>query len=513
MSERQRPKSRGALDIVVIGAGVGGLAVAARMGAAGHRVTVLEQAPVVGGKLGWKELDVPGLGRFGFDTGPSLVTLPAVFEETFEATGSRMVDELELLRLDPVARYRFADGSLFDAAADTEALLDNAEALARGNADDLRAFFRRAEDIWRLTKGSFLERPLRGPLTLATYARDIRALRSIAPWATLRSLANHYLRDPRLVQFVDRYATYAGSDPRRVPAALASIPWVEHAFGGWYVVGGLRRVGDALAASALRNGADIRCSVDVEQVVVAHGRAVGVMTSAGAVKADIVIANVDAAHLYGQLLAPAPAGLRRTVRRVARTEASLSGLVICLAVEGKTAGLAHHNVLFPARYDEEFDDLFGTRTDDPRPVREPTIYFSIPPDPAIAPSGSEAWFVLVNAPAHRRSRSGVDWDQEGRAEAEADRVLALLARRGIDLEGRVRSRIVRSPATLAVETRAAGGSIYGTSSNGAMAAFLRPANESPLPGLFLVGGSSHPGGGLPLVLLSARIVAEMIGPA
>ncbi|MBA2529516.1 MAG: phytoene desaturase, partial [Euzebyales bacterium] len=196
----------------------------------------------------------------------------------------------------------------------------------------------------------------------------------------------------------------------------------------------------------------------------------------------------------------------RTRRRLAKAPPSLSGFVLLLGVEGRTPDLAHHTVLFPADYDAEFAAIFGRQ---PRPVPDPTLYVSVPRDPAVAPSGCEAWFVLVNAPRH----GPVNWDERGLAERYAGHLVDLLARRGLDVRDRIRFREMLSPADLQRRTGAVGGGIYGTSSNGPRAAFLRPANRSPVPGLFLAGGSSHPGGGLPLVTLSAAIVADLIGPA
>jgi phytoene dehydrogenase-like protein len=184
--------------------------------------------------------------------------------------------------------------------------------------------------------------------------------------------------------------------------------------------------------------------------------------------------------------------------------------VLLLAVQGRTPGLAHHNVLFPADYDAEFDDVFGAQS---QPVRDPTLYVSAPDDPSVRPDGCEAWFVLVNAPRQGVGRGAVDWCAPGRATSYGDHLLDLLAHRGLPVRERVLWSQTFTPADLEERTGAVGGAIYGTSSNGAAAAFLRPANRSPVPGLFLVGGSSHPGGGLPLVTLSARIVADLVGPA
>jgi phytoene dehydrogenase-like protein len=224
--------------------------------------------------------------------------------------------------------------------------------------------------------------------------------------------------------------------------------------------------------------------------------------------ADIVVANADASHVYGDLLHDRRA--EKVARDLAKTTPSLSGFVLLLAVRGRTPGLAHHNVWFPHDYDGEFDAIFGPR---PEPARDPAIYVCAPDDPLMRPDeDTESWFVLVNAPRHGDgSRRTVDWDAPGVADAYADQVLALLAARGMEVRDRVVWREVRTPADLERATRAPGGSIYGTSSNGSRAAFQRPANQSVIPGLFLVGGSAHPGGGLPLVGMSAEIVATLIG--
>jgi len=493
--------------VVVIGAGVGGLAVAARLAATGHAVTVCEASDVVGGKLGLVEQEVDGLGAFRFDTGPSLVTMPHVFRDLFAATGG-WPDGLELTRLDPIARYRFADGATVDAVGDEagfEARLD--AALGEGSGADWHDFTARAERVWQASRGPFLESALDGPADLVRLALTRpRDLAAIAPGRSLRSLGRAHLRDPRLRMLLDRYATYTGSDPRHAPAALAAVPYVERAYGGWYVPGGLVRLGEAVRDRAVERGAVLRTGTRVARITTEAGAASGVLLASGErLRADVVVANADASHVYRELV-PAPAA----ARRLARATPSLSGFVLLLAVEGRTPGLAHHNVLFPADYDAEFDAVFGNPA---RPVPNPTLYVSAPDDPAVRPDGCEAWFVLVNAPRHGSGPGAVDWRATGLASSYAEHLLDLLAQRGLPVRDRVRWSRTLTPADLEQRTGAVGGAIYGTSSHGAAAAFLRPANRSPVPGLFLVGGSSHPGGGLPLVALSAQIVAGLIGPA
>ncbi|MGY1638768.1 phytoene desaturase family protein [Geodermatophilus sp. SYSU D00742] len=497
--------------VAVVGAGMGGLAAAARLAALGHAVTVLEQAPEVGGKLGWYARD-----GHAFDTGPSLVTLPQVYRDLFAATGGPLEDAVDLVRLDPAVAYRFADGTPLAVPGRRADVRDAVDAaLGPGTGAQWAGLTARAEAMWRVTEQPFLRSPLAGAATLARLARSASDLATVAPWQTLRGLGTAYLRHPHLRTLLDRYATYSGSDPRRSPAVLATVPYVEQEFGSWYVRGGLRRLAEAVAERAAGRGAVVRTGCAVERVLVDGGRVSGLRLAGGEVlRADVVVSGGDAAMLYADLL-PASRATRGVRRDLARSTPSLSGFVLLLALRGRTPGLAHHSVLFPADYDAEFDAVFGTgrHRGAPQPVADPTVYVSAPDDPATRPDDdSESWFVLVNAPRHDPD-GGVDWDAPGLADRYAQRVLEVMAARGLDVRERVRWCVVRTPADLERDTRSAGGSIYGTSSNGARAAFLRPANAGPVPGLFLVGGSSHPGGGLPLVALSAEIVAGLVGPA
>jgi phytoene desaturase len=497
--------------VVVIGAGIGGLAAAARLASLGHDVTVCEQAPTIGGKVGLYQRD-----GFRFDTGPSLLTLPAVYRDLFLKTGEPLERVLELSPVEPICHYRFADGIQLDLPNAAPPMVARAwdKALGDGAGADWATFMRHASRIWDVTRGPFLESPLAGGRTLIGLSRNLSNVRTVAPWLSLRQLGRRYLRHPNQRTFLDRYATYTGSDPRAAPAALATVPYVEQTFGAWYVQGGLRRLAEAVAERARQTGAKIRTEAAVERVLVSRDRLEGVQLADGErLVADIVLANADAHHLYHDLL-PGPEGVagRKVLRRATP---SLSGFVLLLALRGRTPELRHHTVLFPADYDAEFDHVFGTGrcAGKPAPCPDPAIYISAPDDPALRPDAAhEAWFVLVNAPRHDPGR-GVDWDAAGLAEKYADRILLLMAERGFDVRDRVLWRQVRTPADLERDTRSVGGSIYGTSSNGARAAFLRPANRSTVNGLYLVGGSSHPGGGLPLVGMSAAIVTELIGPA
>jgi len=472
--------------VVVIGAGVGGLTAAIRLAEAGHSVVVFERSGEVGGKVAVYERD-----GFRFDTGPSLLTLPQVFTEA----------NPDLVPLDPVVRHVFADGTVLDSSPVHAEFRTRIEAaLGPEAARDWDRFWHRAQRIWDASWRSVLRKPVT-PVSLAGLAWRIGDLAAIAPGCTLRSLGRRYLRDPRLRTLLDRYATYTGADPRRAPAALAAVPYAELAFGGWYVPGGLGILAATLAARCESAGVRIERNTEVRRIETADGRVRGVSLASGFVPADIVVSNVDALTVYRDLL-PDPRRLAGLADR------SLAGFVLLLGVRGSTPALAHHTVFFPAHYDGEFDAIFGSAARRARPASDPTVFVTRAVDPQVCPEGCEAWFVLVNAPRHGTGWRATDWRRPGLADAYAEHVLAVLARRGLDVRDRVIFRETRTPADLADATGAPGGAIYGTAGG-----LMRPVNHGPVEGLHLVGGSVHPGGGLPMVTLSAQLVADRIGPA
>jgi phytoene desaturase len=475
-------------DAVVVGGGVGGLAVAIRLRAQGHRVTVLERNAEVGGKLAQRERD-----GYRFDTGPSLVTLPHVFDECFATVGARLADEIELRRLDPQCRYHWPDGSSLDVHDDADATAAAMETLSPGAGAAWRRFDDHGRTIWDVSQRTFFAGPMSGGLDLVRRMRSPRDLVDIDPMTTLAKRGAKYFDDQRLQQWVGRYATYSGSSPYGAPATLACIPHIEARYGAWYSTGGLSALRDAFVRVAERCGVEMRTSTEVTALRCAGDKITGVTLDDGTdLRADLVVANVDAEHLYRDLMPDAAA-----LRKVRRAERSTSGLVVLVGARGKTSGLAHHNIWFSSDYQREFTQLAAKQ-----PASEPTIYACVSSvsDPTQAPAGNENWFVLVNTPPVP--------DQVHADYAEV--VLDTIAARGHDLRARAEFTEVITPGDIESRYRSPGGAIYGSSSDGKRAAFVRPANRGPRRGLYLVGGSSHPGGGLPLVTISARIVADMI---
>jgi phytoene desaturase len=474
-------------DVAVIGGGVGGMATAIRLAAAGRRVVLLERNEVTGGKVA----TVRHEGAV-FDTGPSLLTLPHVLDDLFRAAGTSLDEELTLVRLDPQFHVHWPDGSTLTIPDDRAARIDAFDTFHRGAGAAWRRFDDHGRRIWDVTERTFLAGPMSGPADLLRRMRSPRDITAIDPLRSLHRVAASTFDDPRLVQWAGRYATYSGSSPFRAPATLACIAHVEARYGCWYPYGGIDAIRRALERLAQRCGVEVRTGVEVERIVEHDGGVTGIATSSGTLDAPVVVANADAEHVYRDLLPDA-----RALRRVRRAPRSMSGLVVLALVDGETPGVGHHTVWFSGDERAEFAALARGRMPD-----DPTIYACVSSvtDASQAPAGAENWFLLLNAPP------GIRLD----GAAERRRVLDVLAARGLDLRDRIRWSDVVTPLRLAAWTRAPAGAIYGTSSDGRRAAFLRPGNQGARRGLFLVGGSSHPGGGLPLVLTSASIVADMV---
>jgi phytoene desaturase len=488
-------------DVIVIGAGMGGMATAARLAKKGYHVRVFEAGDRHGGKC-----RTEWINGYAFDTGPSLLTLPAVYRDLFQRTGDVLGRVVELKSVDPSFDYRFHDGTKVTFAnLSRKKTLDSIKtSLGLEAATEWDAVMQRAESMWDVSREPFIESELRSMTSLLKRRSLIRDMRTIAPWKSIRGLK---IKSPHLQKILDRYATYSGSDPRRAPAVLSSIAFVEEAFGAWHITGGVGKLADALYQRCLDRGVTFEFNSPVAEIMHSDGSVTGVLLRDDRkITATTVVANSDAGLVYSQLIKNPPLAVRRAKRKIQKMEPSLAGFSLLLGLKPSTdTPLEHHTILFPENYDNEFESIFDKKV----PVQDPTIYICAPHDPTmVSKAGHEAWFVLVNAPRH--GSDSYDWSNRAVAESYAQKIIDLIESRGISVRDRLELLEIRTPADLEKSVMAPGGSIYGTSSNGARSAFNRAKNRSPLHGLFCVGGSAHPGGGLPLVGLSAEIVAQAI---
>ena len=496
--------------VVVIGAGIGGMSAAARLAKMGHSVTLFEGSGDVGGKC-----RIEWIGDYAFDTGPTLLTLPAVYRDFFLKTGDALESVLELEQVDPSFDYRFADGSdvQFGNLSRFETLTRIGNSFGTQSKEEWDRLMLRAEKMWDAARGPFIESELQPLASFIKSPHFFQDLKTIAPWKSLRSLTRQCTQDYRLQYIAERYATYSGSDPRKAPAVLLSIAFIEEAFGAWHIKGGVGQLARAVHHRAVERGVQFHLGARVAEISHNGSRTDGiVLEDGGKIPADIVIANADASQVYSSLLKDDLRVLNKPRRSIKRSTPSFGGfsLLLGLKKDSQSPLLNHHTILFPANYEREFESIFTYR----RPVENPTIYICAPNDPLmVKKAGIESWSILVNAPRHSTSGSGWDWEDNVFSHSYAEKVIDQIESRGIGIRGRLELCEIRTPADLERETLSPGGSIYGTSSNGARAAFSRTKNRSPLNGLFCVGGSAHPGGGLPLVGISAEIVANAIGRA
>lgn len=482
---------------IVIGAGLGGLSCAIRLASAGFRVTVLEQQAAPGGKL--QRIERSG---YRFDRGPSTITMPEAFSMVFEACGRRMEDYVTLYPLDPSTRNRFADGSVVDLTGDSARMEEQIALYSPEDAKAHAAFLREAGELYRLAEQRFLRRLLpdwRSRLNPALAA----ALLRVRPFTPLMRLLRRYFRHPNTLALYGRYATYVGSSPYAAPSVFAMLAHLEGRLGVYGVAGGTASLPAAFARLARELGVEIRTSVRVRRIAMRGGRACGVETENGPLAADLVVANGDVLSVCRELIDPAERPAMPD-RRIDAYEPSLSGFVMLAGVAKRYPELLHHNVFFPEHYEEEFAAIFGAR----QPPMRPAIYVCHPgfSEEGTAPHGASSLFVLTNAPY-----TSTDCGWEERKERYAASVLERLERLGLSGIARPDVLELYTPEDLERDTSAYRGAIYGISSNTARQTFLRPSNRlRGIDGLWFVGGTTHPGGGTPIVTLSGQLTAEAI---
>lgn len=502
---------------VIIGAGVAGMAAAIRSACAGQITTVLESSSSPGGKLAEFHL-----GPYRFDRGPSLFTWPELVLEldqlvrdrltATQAPPAQMPPEFRFERLDRSTHYFWEDGKKLTAWADEDRFVEAAVAAFSVPGHRLRKHLRHSQDIFHLTRPIFLEQSLHD-WTSNGKKGVIRALGSLhrLPWmGSLHGLNARRLREPHLVQLFDRYATYNGSDPHRAPAMLHVIPHLEHGMGTYFPEGGMYAITRHLHALGVSVGVEFIFNASAQRILHSHGRVTGIeyliqneneITVESRVHrkmADLVISNADVYPTYRHLL--------RDIEQpetILDQERSTSGLIFYWGIQGVHPELHLHNILFSQDYKREFESILTSG----HPGEDPTVYINISSklNPTDAPVGGENWFVMVNTSANPEQIESQIPEIRLNVLAKIKRTL------GLDIESKLEVESHLSPLGIQEQTGSWRGALYGASSNNALSAFFRHRNRSTeLDGLYFCGGSVHPGGGIPLCLLSARITQELI---
>jgi phytoene desaturase len=484
-------------SVIVIGAGIGGLSAAIRLAAAGFKVQVFEQNPSPGGKM----YQIVEQG-FRWDTGPSVLTMRHVLDELFASVGRRLDEYVALQPIEPLTRYFYPDGTQLDVTRDLDRMREQINQIEPADAAGYDRFLEYARNLHRIV----------GPVFIYDSPPTLRSFFKVKPWdavkvdgiRTMHQAQRSYVRSPHLLQLLGRFATYVGASPYLAPATLNVIAHVELNEGIWYPSSGMYSLAQALMTLAVEMGVEFYFATPVEQINLHHQQASGITLQDGKrVPANAVVANVDVATVYQKLL-PSHPTITDALRKLLSGEPSCSGFILLLGVRGVHSTLAHHNIFFSSDYAQEFDQIFrlGVMPDDP------TIYAAITSrsTPSDAPVGMENWFILVNAPP-----LGNNWNWHTKAHSYRDLVLDKLASFGHDLRNDILVERMITPIDLERATGAYRGALYGLSSNNRWAAFRRIHNRSQLVrGLYFTGGTTHPGGGVPMVTLSGKVASQML---
>jgi 1-hydroxycarotenoid 3,4-desaturase len=477
---------------------MGGLAAAVDLARAGLQVTVVERASGPGGKM--RQIRV---GGSGIDAGPTVFTMRWVFDALFEDAGAALDTALDLEPAHILARHAWRSGGRLDLFAEIERSADAIGEFA--GADDAKGyvdFCRRSADVYRALCGPFIASQRPSPLELVRRLGrgGLGAMLRTSPMQSLWAALGRHFRDPRLRQLFGRYSTYCGSSPMQAPATLMLVAHVEQD-GVWRVRGGMRRVAEAMRTLGESQGAQYRFDSHVREILVDKGRACGVLLEDGTrLEADAVVFNGDVSALPLGLLGP---GVARAARGTAPSARSLSAVTWCMNTRTSGFPLSHHNVFFGEDYAAEFDEIFSRR----EITQAPTVYVCAQDrGDSDSPEGNERLLVLINAPADGdRTR----FDDERRTQLQ-ERTFGLLEACGLQVSPDNGRGVMTTPTEWEALFPASGGALYGRANHGPWASFQREGAASRVPGLYLAGGSVHPGPGIPMAAMSGRLAAARL---
>lgn len=483
------------MKTAIVGAGIAGLAAAVRLAARGDEVEVFEANAYPGGKLSEFEQD-----GYRFDAGPSLFTMPQYVEALFEAAEEDPSAHFSYERLPVVCRYFWEDGTDLTAYADPQAFAQEVEDKLGVPAQTLLGILADSRHKYEVSGRIFLEKSLHRLSTWLDWS-VVKALFKIPGmdlFTTMNAVHERDAKHPKLVQLLNRFATYNGSNPYKAPGLLSIIPHFEHGIGAFIPRGGMHAITQAVYQLALRQGVRFHFNTPADEITVSQGRVDGIRTGAVRHAFDRVVCNMDVFFAYSRLLPSLP-----PPQRILQQQKSTSALIFYWGVQRSFPELDLHNIFFSDNYRQEFEELEAGRLSP-----DPTVYVNITSKycPEDAPDGCESWFVMLNAPCNK----GQDWDSiiHTARQNALDKLSRLL---GTDMRALIATEAILDPRSIERKTSSHLGSLYGTSSNSRTAAFMRHANMSrQVKNLYFCGGSVHPGGGIPLCLLSAKIVDDLI---
>lgn len=483
--------------IAIIGAGLGGLSAAVYLSTLGYKIDIYEKNEKPGGKIN----EYRNMG-FRFDTGPSVLTMPFIFEELFEFAGYKLSDFLELQTVEPTARNFFSKDEYVDVFSDVEKFQKELTKLSESDAQNLNKYIEHTKKIYDNSADIFLYEPLHEVKEL--YKRNkipsLLNFRHIDAFNTVHSANKKFFKNEKIIKIFDRYATYNGSNPYVAPGTLNIIPYVEIGLGCYYIKGGIYKLIEAVCKVLDYKGVVEIKHVNVQKILQKNNKIIGIKVNNQVIEYDYVVCNSDVIESYSSLID----GYGRKRKSLSKLEPSLSGMVFMWGVKGNYDRLKHHNVLFSKNYENEFHQIFEEKT----APNDPTIYIAITSksDENHAPDNSENWFVLLNMPYLTENQNWEELTKKTRKN-----VLKKLNQFGFDIEDKIVTEKTIKPDDMYKLYGSNKGSIYGISSNSKMTAFKRPANRSrEIEGLYFVGGATHPGGGMPLVTLSGRNTAKII---
>ena len=481
--------------VAIIGSGIAGIATSIRLKAKGFDVTVYEKNSFPGGKLSSFKL-----GEFRFDAGPSLFTMPQYVDELFEISGENPKDHFKYKRKKIACKYFWEDESIFNAYSDKEKFYDECENKFNVERKQIKKYLNKAKKKFDLTRKIFLEKSLHKINSFLNY-ETVKALFNLNIYQINKNLDEvnqKEIEEKHLVQLFNRYATYNGSSPYKTPGMMTLIQHLESHYGTYIPLKGMNDISNSLYRLAERKGVKFEFESEVEKIEIQNNQATGIIVNNKLKRFDKIVSNSDVYSTYKYLLK------EKLNHNSLKQERSSSAIIFYWGIKKIYKQLDLHNIFFSDNYEKEFKYIF----DENKIIDDPTIYVNITSKdvPADSPESCENWFVMVNSPFN----TGQDWEKI--KNALRSNIISKLER---ILKENISNNIVEeriyTPVDLESNTNSHQGSLYGISSNNKFSAFLRHPNFlKKIPNLYFCGGSVHPGGGIPLCLLSAKIVSNLI---